>query len=308
MTSTQPQYNQLPLEEPPGTPPYIAELLGEMSRVDHETVSDNSSQYTVDLAGGMRECGNGPASFQNSMQEILDTTYGFAYDQSRLYENTGFRANGFTVFDTTQPSITHHLPPSVSGYPNDELLLPHGNFATPVDDLLGQLDPYHMQPVASIYTTVPGYDTITYTGDLVVDAPYSLDWPIMTSAGNSSSVQADDSVLLSTQFWNPGLGMPDSASWLSQPVGTTSCFTNPRPMVPSINVVSQTDRRVSTKRKRATCPGIFGECPHRFEDTRCFTQIEIDTCNRLCNLLTGRPLDWSIYGLGPGDVKLFRSK
>jgi hypothetical protein len=301
-TQPHPQQTQLPIEDP-GTPPYIAKLLSEMSRVDHETLSDNSSRYTVDLAGGMRECDNGSFSSQCPMQEVFDTTYDFAPYQSRLYGNSGFRANGFTVFDTTQPSITHHLPPSASGYLDDDFPFPHGNFATPVDDLLGRLDPYHMQPVASIYTTVPGYNTITYTGDLDVNAPYSLDRPVITAAGNGSSVQADDSVLLSTQFWR----MPDSASWLSQPVETTPCSANPRPMVPRNDAVSQTDRRVSTKRKQATCQGIFGECPHRFEDTRCFTQVEIDTCNRLCNLLTGRPVGWSIYGLGSGDVKLFRS-
>jgi hypothetical protein len=279
-----------------------------MSDNSHQTVSGISSQYIADLADGMRECGNSSASSHCPTQEVSDTTYEFALDQSRLYGNTGFPVNGFTVFDATQPSITHHLPPSASGYPNDEFRLPHGKFATPVDDLLGQLDPYHMQPVASIYTTVPEYDTITYTGDLDVNAPYSLDRPVMIAAGDGSSVKADNSVLLSTQLCNPELGISGNASRQSQPQEISWCPTFPRPVVEPNIAISQTHGRLSTKRKRATCQGIFGECPHRFQDTRCFTRVKIDTCNRLCNLLTGRPLDWSIYGLGSGDVKLFRSK
>jgi hypothetical protein len=311
MTSTQSysEHGQLPLQEPPGTPPYITELFREMSSEGHPTVTDISSQYTADLADGVWECGNVPASSHCPMQEVFDTTYDFAHDQSRLYGNSGFRANGFTVFDTTQPSITHHLSPSASGYLNDEFLLPHGTIETPVDHRSGRFNQYHMGRVDSIYTAVPesGWDTISYlynSGHLHVDTTYSLDWPIMT---NDSSVQADDSILLSTQFCNPGLGISGNASRQSQPQEISWCPPFPRPVVEPNVAISQADRRVSTKRKRATCQGIFGECPHRAEDTRCFTQVEIDTCNRLCNLLTGRPLGWSIYGLGSGDVKLFRS-
>jgi hypothetical protein len=160
MTSTQPhsQHGQLSLEEPPGTPSYIAELLNEMSRDDHEKVSDISSQDTVDLAGGIGEYDIGPASSQYPMQEVFDTTHEFANDQSKLYGNTGFRANGFTVFDTTQPSITHYLPATASGYLGDDLKFSHWNIATPVSHRSGQLNHHQMGPVESIHTAVRGFE------------------------------------------------------------------------------------------------------------------------------------------------------
>lgn len=206
-TQPHPQQTQLPIEDP-GTPPYIAKLLSEMSRVDHETLSDNSSRYTVDLAGGMRECDNGSFSSQCPMQEVFDTTYDFAHDHSRLYGNSGFHANGFTVFDTTQPSITHHLPPSASGYLDEEFLLPHGIIATAVDHRSGQFNQYQMGPVESIHTAVRGFEWDTTSdlpssGDLHVDAPNSLDRPVMTFVAYEALVQMDGSVLLPTQPFDP---------------------------------------------------------------------------------------------------------
>jgi hypothetical protein len=160
MTSTQSysEHGQLPLQEPPGTPPYITELFREMSSEGHPTVTDISSQYTADLADGVWECGNVPASSHCPMQEVFDTTYDFAHDQSRLYGNSGFRANGFTVFDTTQPSITHYLPATASGYLGDDLKFSHWNIATPVSHRSGQLNHHQMGPVESIHTAVRGFE------------------------------------------------------------------------------------------------------------------------------------------------------
>jgi hypothetical protein len=259
MNSKHSQRGQTPLGEPPDTAPYIAELFSEMLNDGHPTVTDISSQHTADLAGGMRECGNGSASSHCPMQEVFDTTYEFAHDPSRLYENTEFRANGFTVYDTTQPSITHHLPPSASGYLDDEFLLPHGIIATAVDHRSGQFNHHQMGPVESIHTAVRGFesDTTSYlhsSGHLHINTPYSPDWPVMTAAGNDSSVQADDSVLLPIQLWIPELGVPDSASWKSQPPEVSSYSTYPRPEGPSKSALVQFTRPTPIKRKRAIGP------------------------------------------------------
>jgi hypothetical protein len=261
MTPTQShsEHGQLHLEEPLGTPPYIADLLREMSDNSHQTVSGISSPYTADLAGGMRECGNGPLSSQYSLQEVFDIRHEFPNEQSKLYENTGFRANGFTVFDTTQPSMTHHLPPSASGYLDDEFLLPHGIIATAVDHRSGQFNQYQMGPVESIHTAVRGFEWDTTSdlpssGDLHVDAPNSLDRPVMTFVAYEALVQMDGSVLLPTQPLTLELGFPDSASRQSQPPEVSSYSTYPSPEGPSKSALVQFTRPTPVKRKRAIGP------------------------------------------------------
>lgn len=301
MTPTQPylQHDRLSLEEPPGTPQYIAELFSEMSR---DTVSNISSQHTVDALGGtVSGDGDTPTAPWWSTQEQFHTVEEQGSPPLGYDALNGFHADDSIVFNITQPCISYYPTSDGVGYLSH---LPHENIATPVDHLSGR---YQMGPVDSIYTAVPATSYLDYTAKFHVGAPYSLDRPVVISAGDDSFEYADSSILLPT-LWTPELRLPDDASWQSQPVKTTPSSTYPRSMVPPNDAVSQTDGRVSTKRKRATCQGIFGECPHRFGDTRCFTQAEIATCNRLCNLLTGRPLDWSIYGLGSGDVKLLRSK